>query len=770
MATLSTTGLYPEDLNGTNPLNLIVGEVQTLTVPGKDDYFFIIPRAAPFFVDSLVVTNALTGVKYNENDDYLVGHWFVEAMDSVGRPIAGSIRFMKRNITGQVKLTYRTIGGNWGFSDAQILAELNRKTLNPLIRSWGSVGELPYSFPPLEHDQSIDSLVGSAEIEAALKRLADVIDAMSSGTSESHLRDYNNPHRVTKAQVLLGLVQNYGMATSAEAITGTAADRYMSPVTTLAAINNKAVVPMTTHINARGNVHGLAAADINLGNLPNYAAASATQAIDVNNNNTLMTPYTSSLLIQRLTGSIRIDELENKVNLHLADTTGNPHKITPAMIGTLTTQQIQARIDASGASNATTFGGKTPEEWAGDFVNQLDFDDFIGPDELFTFFKDSADSVMNVVSTPPFSDAELATALAKVITGVDTGFAAYGVTNNNNVTRMVVATPTVMPPTANPSYTEYLAAGKNRWVDLENARYYITARGGVITTGTAGIAAAVGTKDDAGFLAAKAAKGIWASKTELYAQLNATGEIRMFKADNTDSQIAAAVAWTPGGTGRMPVAMHVATQRTLAGSMAVVQVDVTTGATEATKVVTKDFVPIGDATFVANMNTVMATIKATDSIVDMAFGDNNILVLTKTRGAFMLVIDRTVPTAIKVTLPASPLVNNGNGKTVSLRSAAMINNFGTGEGVSAISGKYGHFVMVTNKGKVWFYGDNSFGQCDVQPDGGDAIAVGAGYGFSVIVNKHNQPTFFGNSPDNSLLYSYRSTTIDAANTSEVWYK
>lgn len=53
----------------------------------------------------------------------------------------------------------------------------------------------------------------------------------------SHTDDYNNPHRVTKAQVGLGSVLNYGLATQTEAEVGTANDKYMTPLRTKQAIN-----------------------------------------------------------------------------------------------------------------------------------------------------------------------------------------------------------------------------------------------------------------------------------------------------------------------------------------------------------------------------------------------------------------------------------------------------------------------------------------------------------------------------------------------------
>ena len=50
---------------------------------------------------------------------------------------------------------------------------------------------------------------------------------------KSHVNDKSNPHSVTKAQVGLGDVLNYGMATSKEAIAGTLTTKYMNPKVTL---------------------------------------------------------------------------------------------------------------------------------------------------------------------------------------------------------------------------------------------------------------------------------------------------------------------------------------------------------------------------------------------------------------------------------------------------------------------------------------------------------------------------------------------------------
>src|SRR5690606_21784694 len=54
---------------------------------------------------------------------------------------------------------------------------------------------------------------------------------------DSHTSNTNNPHSVTKEQVGLGNVENFPVATQAEAEVGTATNRYMTPERTAQAIS-----------------------------------------------------------------------------------------------------------------------------------------------------------------------------------------------------------------------------------------------------------------------------------------------------------------------------------------------------------------------------------------------------------------------------------------------------------------------------------------------------------------------------------------------------
>ena len=87
----------------------------------------------------------------------------------------------------------------------------------------------------------------SAEIAAAISTLettltADFNDAISAsettinGTITAHTSNTSNPHSVTASQVGLGSVQNYGIASQAEAEAGTVSNKYMTPERTKQAI------------------------------------------------------------------------------------------------------------------------------------------------------------------------------------------------------------------------------------------------------------------------------------------------------------------------------------------------------------------------------------------------------------------------------------------------------------------------------------------------------------------------------------------------------
>lgn len=64
----------------------------------------------------------------------------------------------------------------------------------------------------------------------------DGIYEFANSNIQSHINSTSNPHVVTKSQVGLGSVSNYGLATQIEAETGTTSSKYMTPLRTKQAI------------------------------------------------------------------------------------------------------------------------------------------------------------------------------------------------------------------------------------------------------------------------------------------------------------------------------------------------------------------------------------------------------------------------------------------------------------------------------------------------------------------------------------------------------
>lgn len=745
MSTMSTTGLYEEDLHGTNPANLITNEVQTLQVPGAEDYYFIIPKAAPYFADSLKVFNAQTGTQYVENVDYLVGHYFIEAMNSIGRPICGSIRFMKRTIQGQVRLTYRTIGGQWGFSDTAILAELSNRQLNPLTRSWAQIDVLPALFPPLEHSQPVNSLIGSKQIIISLDNLAAVIEAQAEGASQSHLTDFNNPHRVTAVQLQLGNVPNYGMATDTEARAGIRTDALMSPRGVFLQITDKAIAPLNAHINATGNVHRLVAADINLGNVPNFPAATPAQAVDITNNAALMTPYTVSLLINASSNLERLDELENLIRNHIGDT-NNPHKLTPAILGVYTKQEIDKKIqDIVGGTggDAATFGGKTPDQWAEEFVSVVEAESLI--DKVKAQHEANTIAVSSAAIAPDYTPGQVAEYQRSLIGAVVAGYVTYSVSNARNSFRLISGSTAPVIP-------DLIYQGQDAWAAVKDAVYVVSANGAIKAYGTAAIQPPAGWKDDASFNAANACEAVYATKDKVWIRKRSTpgagptdpsvlSDMYSYTATGTQPVIAVTAAVGPWATISSSQAKYV-------GENTIIEIN------------NSKLKAYGDVKWVDEITRAITEVETTlgaDVIRDVAIGDDYVLFAGEDAGdVFVYQINRSGNTIINITKVVDPVFFKPGGARIPLVTKA---GRAVLTGTKALSGTYSHFVMTLADGSLAFFGDNLEGQCEVDAAAGPFLSAAAGLNFTVTVNTLHQTLFWGNSPDNSMLYGRRGITI-----------
>jgi hypothetical protein len=323
----TTTLSYPFDPTGSLASNLIKGEQQQLVAQNFRDQHLIIPAAAPFFADTVQITYKDTSGQIStlhEGVDFYFTHWFISASRACAKRVYGSISFIDTALAGIVSLQYQTVGGVWTLSAQQIATMLANTLDNARTTSWEEISGTPYAFPPEAHSWDVNDLVGMTDVVNALSGIQTVLQQTGGTGLAAHEADHTNPHVVTAAQVGLGNVQNYAPAANSDGVAGTSTTLYMTPATTAAAIQSQVLGPMNSHIANYSNPHKVTAAQIGLGNVQNYGAATPADAAAGVSTSLYMTPATTMAAINNSIGA--------QLNAHLLDFT-NPHEVSAAQVG-----------------------------------------------------------------------------------------------------------------------------------------------------------------------------------------------------------------------------------------------------------------------------------------------------------------------------------------------------------------------------------------------------------------------------------------------------
>lgn len=323
---MPTVTPLPFDPTGTNPSNKVVNEQQVITAVNFRDYHYVIPNLAPFFSDTVVMgfkNPDGTTRTLHEGVDYYYSHSFISASRACAKPIYGSIEFLFTDLAGVLTLTYQSIGGNWTLDAATIAEILANSLSNPRTTAWEQIVDLPVAFPVIDHEWDLVDMVGASEVVQALD---DIRDTLSGGTSSTglaaHLADFGNPHRVTAAQAGLGNVQNFPIATTAQAQGGTNATTYMTPLLTAQAIQALGQTNLNAHLSDFNNPHQTTKSQVNLGNVDNFLTASTAQAAAGTATNLFVTPAGVAAAIAPTAASL---------SGHIANTS-NPHNTTKAQV------------------------------------------------------------------------------------------------------------------------------------------------------------------------------------------------------------------------------------------------------------------------------------------------------------------------------------------------------------------------------------------------------------------------------------------------------
>lgn len=231
--------LYSYDPVGTSAANKITNELHNVAPPNNPlNANFIVPRAAPFFRVGLIVRTgtAINSPQLIEGTDYILTHPFIEASVVLNKLLYGSIMFLDRQYSGDVYLTYQTIGAGYTLDDYGIVESLTNSLYNIRLVSWTQIEGLPVSYPGMPHTHNnYEDMVGLSEVVGKLTELVAAVNA-GGGNLNTLITSFQQHLTATmahnKAQVGLSLVPNYPPATQAD-LTSQSNTALMTPKQTL---------------------------------------------------------------------------------------------------------------------------------------------------------------------------------------------------------------------------------------------------------------------------------------------------------------------------------------------------------------------------------------------------------------------------------------------------------------------------------------------------------------------------------------------------------
>lgn len=259
---------YPLDPTGTNPDNLVADEPHALVARQTRA---IAPEYGAFYTESMVITDVSNNQILEKGVQYFAAELYEVPTGMFGKEVCAIILITDPSVSANVKLTYQCVGGEYSRSATAIIQQIEALNLDDRPVEWGAIINKPSEYPPSHHLHDLGDIYGFEYQVHALDRIRaailmgddashdtiyQYIDARDNyiigliGANEdalaAHIADQSNPHGTTKDQVQLGQVENYPVASLAEAQAGVANNRYMTPYLTKAAIEG--LIPVATDI------------------------------------------------------------------------------------------------------------------------------------------------------------------------------------------------------------------------------------------------------------------------------------------------------------------------------------------------------------------------------------------------------------------------------------------------------------------------------------------------------------------------------------------
>lgn len=167
--------LFPFDQTGLRIDNKIVDETHTVNEINGTDVNYIIPRNAPYFRESLVVFDTETNKELTPGIDFEYTHHFSDADDALARKVYGGFALIDPNYTGQIKIGYQTLGGEFVTEFSQAI-QGGISTLKDLTTvDWEDIAGVQPTFPPTAHTHPVTGVDGVSQFLDIMHKIKEAI-------------------------------------------------------------------------------------------------------------------------------------------------------------------------------------------------------------------------------------------------------------------------------------------------------------------------------------------------------------------------------------------------------------------------------------------------------------------------------------------------------------------------------------------------------------------------------------------------------------------
>lgn len=370
---------YPLDPTGSSVDNLVLAEPHV--VP-RDNSRAFATFYGPYYTDSLVVRQKGNVTPLVLNTDYKPINLYQDATIALGMSVSAAIIITNKSLGSDFEIDYQVVGGPFSLSSDAVSDLFEALELDTRKVNWVDILGKPVRYPPAPHLHDADDLYGMEFVTEALENLRltilqgdiasheqiyDYIDRVKDliyidvdklnervdGTVTdiaklradlqalidgdvatlkrqlaAHIADKSNPHGVTQTQVGLSNVQNYPMASQAQALDETNASTYLSPSSMWYTLKQKVLSVINAHIADKSNPHATTAAQVGLGDVPNNPMATQQEAEAGAINERMMSPLRSMQLINSKVMPVINNHINNR---------SNPHGVTTDQIGAVPT-------------------------------------------------------------------------------------------------------------------------------------------------------------------------------------------------------------------------------------------------------------------------------------------------------------------------------------------------------------------------------------------------------------------------------------------------